>query len=184
MEVGLIDLTETEWDSNCSGEQKTNPACQANTHGRRSCFPHGFDVPKRDLSPSGFQLRRPFGSARISTLLQQLGHQGRPAGLMAGAEALAGVAVEIFVEKNEIAPVGVGGKLGHAAVDRAVSMFVPQENSGEAPRDFGGNFGKREPVAGTRRELDFEIVAEVMMELLQRFDEQIVHGKPHRAAPI
>jgi hypothetical protein len=128
------------------------------------------------------------GFQRSAGLLQQLAHQGRPARLMAGPEALSGVAVEIFVEKNEIAPVGIAVKLWHgsvyAAVNWAVALFVPQENSDEATRDFGGHFGKREPVAGARRKLDFEIVAEIVMKLLQRFDEQVVHGKPHGAAPI
>jgi hypothetical protein len=46
-----------------------------------------------------------FRFAGIATLLKQLAHQGGPTGLMAGSEALPGVAVKILVEKDEIAPV-------------------------------------------------------------------------------
>jgi hypothetical protein len=41
----------------------------------------------------------------IATPLKQLSDQGGPTGLMAGSEALPGVAVKILVEKDEIAPV-------------------------------------------------------------------------------
>ena len=43
----------------------------------------------------------------FAALLDQLGHQRRPAGLVARAEARAGFAVKIFVEKNQIAPVRI-----------------------------------------------------------------------------
>ena len=90
---------------------------------------------------------------------------------MAGSEAFSAFAVKIFIEKNELAPVRIGVKLWRVPVHRTVALFVAQENSGEAMREFCGNFGKCEPVTGTRRELDFEIVSEVMMKLLQRFDQ-------------
>ena len=32
--------------------------------------------------------------------------------------------------------------------------------------------------------LDFEIVAQVVVELLQRLDQQIIHRKPDRPAPV
>src|SRR5437588_10284248 len=37
---------------------------------------------------------------------------------------------------------------------------------------------------GAGRAFDFEIVAVVMMKLLERFDEQIIDRKPNRSAPI
>ena len=44
----------------------------------------------------------------FSALLQQLGDQAGPAGLMAGAEPGAVVAVEVFVEQDQVAPVRIG----------------------------------------------------------------------------
>ena len=41
----------------------------------------------------------------LTALLQQLGHEAGPAGLVAGAEAAAVVAVEVLVEEHQVAPV-------------------------------------------------------------------------------
>lgn len=103
----------------------------------------------------------------MASLLKEFGYQGGPARLMARSEAFARVAVEIFVEENQIAPVGIGAKLRRGPVDRAVAFRVPQENSCQAMRDFRGNLGKREHFAGARREFHFEAVAEIVMKLLQ-----------------
>ena len=51
-------------------------------------------------------------------LLQQLRNQRRPAGLMAGAESRAVVAVEIFVEQHVIAEMRIALKFLRAAKDR------------------------------------------------------------------
>jgi hypothetical protein len=48
------------------------------------------------------------------------GDEGGPAGLVVGAEAGAGVGVEVFVEQQVVAPVGVGLEFFHAAECRAV----------------------------------------------------------------
>ena len=37
---------------------------------------------------------------------------------------------------------------------------------------------------GTGRTLHLEIIAEIVMELLQRLDHQEIHRKPDRAAPV
>ena len=61
---------------------------------------------------------------------------------MARAEAQSGVAMEIFVEENEIAPVWMVGKSRRAADNRALPSFVSQEDPGQAMGDFGGNLGR------------------------------------------
>src|SRR6266699_134283 len=43
----------------------------------------------------------------LSTLLKQLGDERRPAGLMAGADGRAGIAVEILVKRNQVVPVRI-----------------------------------------------------------------------------
>ena len=89
---------------------------------------------------------------------------------MARPEALPGVGVEVLIKENELAPVGIGTKLWHAPVYRTMSLFVPQKDACQPPRDFRSNFGERKHFARTRREFYFEGIAKIMMELLQRFD--------------
>lgn len=60
----------------------------------------------------------------LSTLLQQFGHQGRPSGLMAGAQSRAVVAVEIFVKRDVIAEMWIGLELLSPAEDRTPPVFV------------------------------------------------------------
>ena len=43
----------------------------------------------------------------FAALLQQLGHERRPSGLMAGANARSRVAVEVLVERNQVMPVRI-----------------------------------------------------------------------------
>src|SRR4029453_16484566 len=61
--------------------------------------------------------------------LPQLGDQGRPAGLVTGADASSVVAVEVLVEEQQIAPVRVGLEFLSAAVDGTATIGVPQEDA-------------------------------------------------------
>src|SRR6266480_2651691 len=63
-------------------------------------------------------------------------HQRGPAGLMAGTQSLAGFAVEIFVEQNQVAPVRVFGPARFVAMERAAPVFIGQENTRESARQF------------------------------------------------
>ena len=60
-----------------------------------------------------------------------MGHErprkGRPAGLMRGAEALAGRAVEIFVEEKRVAPHRIGLEAGVCSVRRAPAVRVEEK---------------------------------------------------------
>jgi hypothetical protein len=49
--------------------------------------------------------------------LDHLGHQPGPAGLMVDAQVRSIVAVEVLVEKDVVAPLGIGLELFRAAVD-------------------------------------------------------------------
>ena len=60
----------------------------------------------------------------VPVLLNQFCHQRGPAGLVAGADAGAVVAVEIFVEGDQISEVRVGLKLFRAAKDRTAAVLV------------------------------------------------------------
>ena len=60
------------------------------------------------------------------------GDDAGPAGLMAGAEAGAVVAVKVLVEREVIAPVRVLLKRAGAPVDRPPALVVPQKDAASA----------------------------------------------------
>ena len=51
-------------------------------------------------------------------------------------------------------------------------------------RELHGDLPQREHRARARRKLDPEVVAQIIVELLQRFDQQVVERKPDWAAPV
>ena len=53
---------------------------------------------------------------------------------MAGAAAAAGVAVEVLVEGNQIAPVGIVVEQRTGTEDQPIAPFVAQEDAREPPR--------------------------------------------------
>ena len=75
----------------------------------------------------------------LSILLNQFRNERRPAGLVAGADAGAVVAVKVFVKRNEVAPVRILLKFLRAAEDRTTAMFILQKYSREPLRDFTGD---------------------------------------------
>ena len=55
---------------------------------------------------------------------------------MARTQSGAVVAVEVFVKQNVVAPMGIGLELLRAAVDRTLTLFIPQEDPAEPLRDL------------------------------------------------
>src|SRR2546425_6809547 len=103
---------------------------------------------------------------------------------MAGADALAGVAVEVFVKGDGVAPVRIGLEVFKVAEDGTVSVGAAEEDAGEPAGDFCGDFPQVHHLARSRRAFYFEVVAVVVMELLERFDNQVVKRKPDWPAPV
>src|SRR4051794_20395241 len=64
------------------------------------------------------------------------------------------------------------------------TVSLSKESSREAARDFGGNLPEDYVVAGPRRALGFEIVTEVVIKLLERFNQQKIDGQPNRTTPV
>src|SRR5439155_16344499 len=100
------------------------------------------------------------------------------------ADAGTVVAVEVLVEEDHVPPVGVPLELLRPAVDRPASVRAAQEDPGEPPRELAGHLPEIQPCPGTGRALDLEVVAVEVVELLQRLDEEIVHGEPDGAPPV
>src|SRR5512139_929321 len=70
------------------------------------------------------RLQRPHGIQK-PVKLDGFCHQAGPAGLMARAQPGTAVAVEVLVEENVVAPVGIGLEFLRAAVDGASALLVP-----------------------------------------------------------
>ena len=103
---------------------------------------------------------------------------------MAGAYAGAVVAMEIFVKRNEITPMGIGLKPFGAAEYRPAAMLIAEKYAGEPLRYLTGDIPEGHELTGARRALEFVFVAEIKMKFLQRFDNQVIHRKPNGPAPV
>src|SRR5260370_26536171 len=103
---------------------------------------------------------------------------------MAGADAGPIVAMKIFVEKNEVAPGWLALKEIDAARSGPAAVRIAEKNAHEPPGNFCRYLPEIRFAAGMRRAFHFEIFAVVVMKLLQRFDQEIIHRKPDRPAPV
>src|SRR5262247_4591895 len=122
-------------------------------------------------------------------LLNQLGHQPRPSGLMAGAEPSAVVAVKVLKEEDLVAPVLVALEFFYPAVCGSSPVFAAQEEFDQPPRQLLADVPEIHHFSRPGRAFDLEVVAvaivrEVLVIFLQRFDDQEVDREPHRPAPI
>src|SRR3712207_3950153 len=61
---------------------------------------------------------------------------------------------------------------------------IPQENAGQAAGYFPGHLRNGQVLARTGGAFNLKIVAVVVVEALQRFDEQVIDREPDRAAPV
>src|SRR5262249_15739056 len=120
----------------------------------------------------------------LMVLLDELGDQSGPAGLVARTDSGAVVGVEGFVKRNQIAPMRVVLKFFSAAEDGSLPIRVQEEDLHEPTRNFSGDLPERHHLSRARRAFDLETVAEIVVELLQRLDEQEIDRKPDRAAPV
>jgi membrane-associated phospholipid phosphatase len=114
----------------------------------------------------------------------QICQQSGPAGLVAGAEPLAGLGVEVLVEPEQVFPVAVGGS-GVAAVEGWYLMVVCEAiQVGEALGDQARDLLQVARLAAEAGHRYGEVVAEEAVEALQRRHQRIVGRQPHRAAPV
>ena len=86
---------------------------------------------------------------------------------MTGADAGAVVAVEVFVKRNQVAPVGIALEFFRAPEDRTTPGLVARENPREPLRDLAGDFPERHHLARTGRALHLEALSQVKVGLLQ-----------------
>src|SRR5215472_13406144 len=86
--------------------------------------------------------RRRHQRALYPGLLQEFGDQAGPASLVIGADAGAVVAVEVFVEEDEVAPVGIILEKIEAAGDRTATIFAANEDVAKSLREVTGDLPK------------------------------------------
>ena len=67
-------------------------------------------------------------SSLATPLVDEVGDEAGPAGLVAGAEAGAGVPMEVLVKQKVVAPMGIVLKFFGVAVDRAPSIGTMLED--------------------------------------------------------
>src|SRR5882724_7650741 len=103
---------------------------------------------------------------------------------MRGAGASAGIAVEELVERDAIPIVRIRLELRILAQYGTVAGRILQEQPRQPARQLGGHLLEAHEIAGAGRAFDLEVIAVVVVELLQRFDDEEVHGEPDGAAPI
>ena len=121
----------------------------------------------------------------LTALLQQFRYQPGPAGLVTGAEARAVVCRGNTRKKESCrASWDQSETSRRAAIHRPPADAVTQKDMRKPPRDFRSNLAQVHHLTRAGRALNLEAIAEIVMKLLQRFDDQIVERKPDRAAPI
>src|SRR5579872_4228844 len=103
---------------------------------------------------------------------------------MTRAQSDSGVAIEVLVKKDQIAPVWVLLMSYRRAGCRARPIGTSQEQAREAVRQFRRNLPQREHLTGPGRALYFQSVAVIVVVPLQRLDDEVVDRKPHRTSPV
>ena len=92
-------------------------------------------------------------------LLNQLGDQARPTGLVARAQARAGVAMKIFMEQEIIPPARVGLQQFMVAIEGPPALLIAQEEIDQPVREMVCHAIQRGILAGAGRALDQKIIA-------------------------
>src|SRR5690349_8590323 len=120
----------------------------------------------------------------LGTLFDEFGDERRPSGLMACAESLAVVAVEIFVERNIVAPVRIAVERFHAAEHRTISRGVRKKHVDQTFREQRRDLPQVHHIAASRRTLDSQSVSEIVVIALQRLDQEKIRRKPNWTTPV
>src|SRR5690348_13233854 len=103
---------------------------------------------------------------------------------MAGSYPSSRVTVEVFVEEDEVPPMWVGLKLFEIPENGPAALLVLQEDARHPARQLSRHLPQSHHLSRPGWKLDLEVVAQIVMKLLQRLDQQVVHWEPNRPPPI
>src|SRR5882757_8585548 len=120
------------------------------------------------------------GAPPAREVFDEADRQRGPAGLVARADAAAGLAVEVLVEQHQPAPVRILGEASFAGVAGTVPALARQKDAGQASRDLARSLADGDEAARAGRALDAQIVAVEVVIALERLDEQVVDRHPDR----
>src|SRR6266404_2306 len=149
-------------------------SCSARTRIMRSSSASSWRAPSRITSADKL----------LTALFDQFCDETSPASLMAGADPGPIVAMKVFVEEDKVFPVRIILEDLKSAGDGTAATRIAKEDVDEPAGDFSRHLPEIGFLRGMRRALHLEVLAVVMVKLLQRFDEQIVYGEPDGPAPI
>src|SRR5216683_401129 len=155
----------------------------------RTSLAAGGEVCRASAATSRTACMQPTISA--SPLVDQARNQRSPSCLMRGAQAFAGVAVEIFEKEDEIPPMRIVRedlRFARAArpIDRAVTFAIRDKEIDHA-------VGEPRRQAAEREHLHFTIsagsghadaAAKSLLQFSERLDDEKARRKPNRAAPV
>jgi hypothetical protein len=96
----------------------------------------------------------------------------------------ASVSIEVFVEGHIIAKIFVLLETRVEGIHLASPLAVLEKDPNQAGRKFSGYLVDGDKSARTGWVLDFEVVSIVVMELLQRFDDEKIPREPDRTTPV
>ena len=120
----------------------------------------------------------------LAALLEELGHQCRPARLMAGTKASAVVAVKIFIKQHEVTPVWVLLKLRCPPVHGPASVRTTEKETGQPPRQLFCHLPESRLTLGAGRQGNQQAITIKVVQLLQRLNEQVIDWEPDRPTPV
>src|SRR5438067_301037 len=135
------------------------------------------------MEREGFS-RATTSAGALTPRLKQLGDEARPASLVRRAEASSGVTVEVLVKQDVIAEVRIALQERIAPEHRTASTPIAYEDARQSASQLRRHLVDRQVATRAGGALDSEVVAVVVVELLERLDDQIVHRHPDRTAPV
>src|SRR6516164_1702048 len=106
----------------------------------------------------------------FGTGLEQKGDQGGPSGLMRGAHAASGIAVEVLVEQYVVAEVGVRLLDAIVTEHRPATVRAAQEEAGQAARQLFADLAEAQIPAAADWAFHFEVLAIIAVKLVNRLD--------------
>src|SRR5471030_2794589 len=103
---------------------------------------------------------------------------------MRSADAASVVAVKVLMEQYEIlrTRVGLQHRIGRHHGPHAFCILEKERS--DAPCEVVGNLAQRKTLARSCRIFDAKLIAVVAIELIQRFDQQVIDRYPDRPSPV
>src|SRR5882762_6853736 len=135
-----------------------------------SCSARTRIMRSSSASSDGAASRMTSADTSLTALFDQFCDQASPAGLMAGADPGPIVAMKELVEENKIFPVRIMLENLKPACNGTAATRIAKEDMDEPAGDFSRYLPEIGFLRRVRRALHLEVLAVVVVKLLQRFD--------------